>query len=164
MKEEDIHFRVELDMRYGNQRAETAVVVPLHRMTSIHDVLAVIELFHKSYGERFGEGSQVPEAGIRVNTIRVRSYVEHQKIAFRNIKPSEEHHAPPAALGQRSCHFIGADAPVATPVYDERALDRGTRIAGPAIVTTRSTTYLIEPGWRFDAAGQGAVWFTRHNS
>ena len=164
MAEEDIHFRVELDMRYGNQRAETAVVVPLHRMGSIHDVLAIIDLFHKSYGERFGEGSQVPEAGIRVNTIRVRSFVEHKKIAFRMIKPAGEHHAPPAPVGQRTCHFVSRDEPAAAPIYDERALERGTRIIGPAIVTTRSTTYLIEPGWRFDAAGQGAVWFTRHNS
>ena len=31
----------------------------------------------------------------------------------------------------------------------------------PAIVVTKATTYLIEPGWRFYAAAQGAVWFTR---
>jgi N-methylhydantoinase A len=28
-------------------------------------------------------------------------------------------------------------------------------------VTTPATTYLVEPGWRYYAASQGAVWFTR---
>jgi N-methylhydantoinase A len=46
-------------------------------------------------------------------------------------------------------------------LYDERALQAGTQIEGPAIVTTRATTYLVEPGWTFRAAAQGAVWFVR---
>ena len=34
-------------------------------------------------------------------------------------------------------------------------------IPGPAIVATRATTYLVEPGWQYYAAAQGAVWFSR---
>src|SRR3546814_8017725 len=85
----DIRYRLELDMRYGNQRVQTAVVTDLQRIHSAHDVLKLIEQFHASYGERFGKGSQAPEAGIRINTLRVCSYVEHPGIAFAGIKPTD---------------------------------------------------------------------------
>src|SRR5262249_32582570 len=58
MKAADIHYRLELDMRYGNQRVQTAVVTPVSRLRSQSDVLALLDQFHKRYGERFGEGSQ----------------------------------------------------------------------------------------------------------
>lgn len=148
-------------MRYGNQRVETAVVAGLNRLERPEDVLRLIDQFHSRYGERFGQGSQTPEAGVRINTIRVCSYVEHAGIAFQGVRPEGQPLPPPPAAGERSCHFVGHPRPLATPVYGEAALEPGTQIDGPAIVVTRATTYLIEPGWRYRAARQNAVWFTR---
>ncbi|HKY89552.1 MAG TPA: hydantoinase/oxoprolinase family protein, partial [Nevskiaceae bacterium] len=156
-----IQYRLELDMRYGNQRVETAVVTDLNRVTAPEHVLKLIEQFHGRYGERFGEGSQTPEAGVRINTIRVCSYVAHPGIQFRSIKPPEKTLPAPAPVSTRDCHFVGVDGAQKTAIYDEAALKPGTQIAGPAIVVTRATTYLIEPGWRYTAADQNAVWFTR---
>lgn len=50
---------------------------------------------------------------------------------------------------------------ISTPIHGEDALLEGTRIDGPAIITTRATTYLVEPGWIFRAVAQGGVWFVR---
>ncbi|PPE73231.1 hydantoinase [Solimonas fluminis] len=158
---EQIDYRLELDMRYGNQRVETAVVADLNRIDSPQDVLRLIDLFHTRYGERFGKGSQTPEAGVRINTIRVCSYVKHPGIRFRGVRPEGAALPPPPATGERSCHFVGHPQPMPTPIYGEAALTPGTQIDGPAIVVTRATTYLIEPGWRYRAAQQNAVWFTR---
>src|SRR3546814_8508084 len=44
---DDIRYRLELDMRYGNQRVQTAVVTDLQRIHSAHDVLKLIEQFHE---------------------------------------------------------------------------------------------------------------------
>ncbi len=156
-----IGYRLELDMRYGNQRVETAVVTEVNRLTAPEHVLKLIELFHGRYGERFGEGSQTPEAGVRINTIRVCSFVDHPGIKFKGIKPGKHMLAPPSPVGERSCHFVGHEGAMKTAVYDDAALKPGTTISGPAIVVTRATTYLIEPGWRYQAAEQNAVWFTR---
>jgi N-methylhydantoinase A len=158
---DEIGYRLELDMRYGNQRVETAVVTDLNRVNSPEDVLKLIEQFHTRYGERFGKGSQTPEAGVRINTIRVCSFVQHPGIAFKGIKPNGHALPPPAPVSERVCHFVGHDKGIATPIYDEAALAAGTTIEGPAIVVTRATTYLIEPGWRYQAAAQNAVWFTQ---
>ena len=80
---------------------------------------------------------------------------------FKAIKPTGPDKKPSASIGTRQCHFIGYDEAVATPIYDEKALEEGVRIEGPAIVITTATTYLVEPGWQYRAAGQGAVWFSQ---
>lgn len=158
---EDICYRLELDMRYGNQRVQTAVVADLHRLQSQRDVLKLIDQFDKRYGERFGEGSQATEAGVRINTIRVCSFVNQPGIAFQDLVPSSHKLPPPKPVGQRACHFVGHPEPIHTPIYDEEALAPGTFIEGPAVVVTRATTYLVEPGWQYQAAAMGAVWFMR---
>lgn len=157
----DIRYRLEIDMRYGNQRVQTAVVTDLNRLDSQRDVLRLMEQFHRSYGERFGEGSQSPEAGVRINTLRVCSYVEQATAAFSGIQDDGRAGRTATPVGTRLCHFPGHEGAVETRLYDAGALAEGTRIEGPALVTTPATTYLIEPGWRYYAAAQGAVWFTR---
>lgn len=155
-----ILYRVEFDMRYGNQRAETAVATDLERLSSVHDVLALIKEFHKRYGECFGEGSQATENGVRINTVRVSSYVEIDKVGFKEIQPLERRQAG-SPVGTRACHFVGSGVQMETPVYDAEALRPGTSIDGPAVVTTDATTYLVEPGWNFHASNHGAAWVTR---
>ncbi len=157
---EDIRYRLEFDMRYGNQRAETAVNFDIERFRSVNDVLALIAAFHRRYGERFGAGLQASEAGVRINTVRVSSFVERAKVTLGRIMPPAVR-LPVEACGARDCHFIGFEAALSTRLYDERALAPGSAIDGPAIVTTSATTYLIEPGWNFHAAEQGAAWLTR---
>jgi N-methylhydantoinase A len=148
-------------MRYGNQRVQTAVVSDLTRLRSQRDVLSLIDQFHSRYGERFGEGSQSPEAGVRINTIRVCSYVEQPTVKFASLKLNGARSGAPKEATRRKCHFVGTDGGVETPVYLEDALVEGAQIDGPAIITTRATTYLVEPDWTCRAAAQGAVWFLR---
>jgi N-methylhydantoinase A len=161
MTHDQLRYRLELDMRYGNQRVQTAVITELNRLHSQSDVLMLLEQFHKSYGARFGEGSQSPETGIRINTIRVCAYVEQPKVAFAKLRISDKALAPPKPASTRDCHFVGHDTPLSTPIYGEDALAEGTKIDGPAIVTTRATTFLVEPGWTYHAAAQGGVWFIK---
>ncbi|MGH8446401.1 MAG: hydantoinase/oxoprolinase family protein, partial [Solimonas sp.] len=150
--------------RYGNQRVQTAVVTEMNRLHTQKDVLALMDQFHESYGARFGHGSQSPETGVRINTIRVCAYVEQPKVGFAKLRVADKPLAPPAPVGQRDCHYVGEAKAVPTPIYDDKALAEGTRIAGPAIVTTRATTYLVEPGWTYHAAAQGGVWFIKEQS
>ena len=161
MPVEKIGYRLELDMRYGNQRVQTTVVTDLTRLETLADVVKLINQFHTSYGDRFGEGSQAAEAGVRINTIRVCSYVEIDAVDFADIHPGQKRVPAPAPVGSRKCHYVGHDGAIETAVYDAAALEHGVVIDGPAVITTSHTTYLVEPGWRFEAAAQGAAWFTR---
>ncbi len=161
MDPKDVRYRLELDMRYGNQRVQTTVTTDMNRISSLSDVAKLITQFHRSYGDRFGEGSQSPAAGVRINTIRVCAYVELDSVQFSDIRPGLREAPAPTPAAQRTCHFVGHDGPRQTAIYDASALVHGVRIDGPAVLTTPHTTYLVEPGWQLEVAAQGAVWFTR---
>lgn len=158
---ERVRYRLELDMRYGNQLLTQAVALPdLTRVASVGDVLTVIKTFGEVYSHRFGATSAAPEAGIRCNTVRVASYVEGDVVNFEALDAGGDRDVP-AARTRRPVHFIGVQGPVDTPVYDEGVLTAHHVIPGPAIVTTENTTFLVEPGWRLEPTAQGAVWFLR---
>jgi len=157
---EAVQHRLELDMRYGNQLVTMAVTADRTRLQSVRDVVALMHMFADDYGRRFGQGSQSPEAGIRITTIRVASYVEGQTVEFDASLP-DGRPAPATPAGSRRCHFPGTAGAVDTPVYDETALQPGLTVPGPAVVTSPTTTYLVEPGWRLEAGAHGAIWFLK---
>ncbi len=117
-----------------------------------------MRLFSDDYGRRFGQGSQSPEAGIRVTALRVASFVQGETIEFDATPP----HGPTTAArpaGSRRCFFPRTEGPTETAVFDETALEPGLAVPGPAVVTTPTTTYLVEPGWRIETGAHGAIWF-----
>ena len=154
---DDVNYRLELDMRYGNQLLTQAVTLDINRMNGVGDVLQMIKTFGDVYSHRFGSNCAAPEAGIRVNTVRVASYVDGDTVNFESLTNGGERHVPESA-GERTVHFVKEEKPVTTPLYDQSALSADAVIPGPAIVTTENTTFLVEPGWRLEPTEQGAVW------
>lgn len=154
----DVKYRLELDMRYGNQLLTQAVTLDINRMNGVGDVLTMIRTFGDVYSHRFGASCAAPEAGIRVGTVRVASYVEGDMVKFASLERGGERQQP-EPVGARKVHFVDVDGAVETPVYDQKALSATSVIPGPAIVTTENTTFLVEPGWRLEPTSQGAVWF-----
>jgi N-methylhydantoinase A len=157
---EDVKYRLELDMRYGNQLVTTAVAFDINRVVGIANVLYLIKTFAEIFGQRYGEGTQAPEAGVRVQTVRVASFVEGDVVKFDSINTGEKRTVP-EEVSHRMVHFTDITEPVQTPVYGESALKHDSVIPGPAIVTTESTTYLVEPGWHLEPTIQGAVWLIK---
>ncbi|HEX7660362.1 MAG TPA: hydantoinase/oxoprolinase family protein [Pseudonocardiaceae bacterium] len=160
LPEQAVQHRLELDMRYGNQLVTMAVTADIDRLNSVGDCLHLAELFAADYARRYGSGSQSPEAGIRVTTVRVASFVPTDTITFDTRLPSGEL-ATATPVGGRACRFPGKRGAARIPVYDENALAPGTRIDGPAVVTAATTTYLVEPDWRLETGAHGAIWFLR---
>jgi N-methylhydantoinase A len=156
-----IEYRLELDMRYGTQTMETTIVANKRRVGSVRDVLELIERLAVDYGRRYGDGSQAPESGIRIMTFRVAAFVRNAALEFEQAATPAGASETPAPRSVRDCHFVGQDDALATPVYGADALTPGVVIEGPAIVNPGETTYLVEPGWRFEAAGAGGAWFRR---
>jgi N-methylhydantoinase A len=161
INDKDIKFRVELDMRYSIQKMEVSIVAPKTRLESTTDVIELIERMNTDFGERYGEDIVSPESGVWVGTVRVVSWVELPALKFEDMNPPTEKIATPEPVAYRQCHFVGVDDAQETPIYDARALQSGVVIEGPAVVNPGSTTYLVEPGWRFESAEQGAVWLLK---
>ena len=157
--ESKIKTRLELDMRYGNQLAQVSVVSPIDRLQSPHDVISLLDRFSINYAQRFGEGSQAPEAGVRINVIRVVSFVEHDKLTLERSTASND--LKPVARTERPCYFAQIDEPLTTPVYDHTAITEGMHIRGPALIETPRTTYLVEPGWTLTMGKMGSALMVR---
>jgi N-methylhydantoinase A len=154
--ENQIQFRLELDMRYGNQLTQTSVISPVNRLTNMAAVMSLVNSFSENYGERFGEGSQQPEAGIRINTIRVLSYVELEQVRFKQA--SDTVIEAPIPNSVRDCYFVDFEGPIETAVFRSEQLQSGMEVQGPAIIESPRTSYLIEPGWKLVMGEQRSAW------
>lgn len=123
--------------------------------------MAIITQFSADYGRRFGQGSEAPEAGIRINTVRVQSYVELETVNLSNVRPTGETRAAGKPSGTRKCWFVGHADAIDTALYDHAALEPGMRVPGPAVIVSATTTYLVEPNWSVEIGEYGAAWFKR---
>jgi N-methylhydantoinase A len=134
-----------------------------NRIGNSDELLELIGVFGRDYGKRYGEGSQSPEAGIRINTVRVASYVTTPKLRFADILPPEDSlHEAPEAEAVRPCHFVGVEGPIETAFHTLETLALGAVVTGPAVVISQSTTFLVEPGWRLSVGRYGAGWLQRN--
>jgi N-methylhydantoinase A len=156
---EDIQSRVELDMRYGNQLAQIGVACPFRELTSQRQVLELLDLFSALYAHRYGKGSQAPEAGVRINVIRVVSFVERDKFDMQPTSAKRRSASSPNKW--RECHYPGIDGTVKTAVYDITELEDGDVVDGPAVIETPRTTYLAEPGWQLAIGRTGSAVLTK---
>jgi len=130
-------------------------------MKSPKQVLSAIELMNDDFGNRYGFEIVSPESGVWVTTVRVVARVDLGTVAFSDLRPPSNRLPAPEPCSYRECHFAEKKGALRTPIYDARAIQVGVQIPGPAIVNPGETTYLVEPGWTFVAAAQGAVWFLR---
>ena len=153
--------RLEIDMRYGSQKMEAAIVVDKPRFEGISDLLDLVGKLGTNFETRFGKGTPAPESGVWIINFRVATYVEDEGVDLGNAIPPEEKLPAPAPVATRQCHFVGHDGAIETPCYDGAALVPGVVIEGPAIINPGNTSYLVEPGWRMEAAANGACWFLR---
>ncbi|MGB5504491.1 MAG: hydantoinase/oxoprolinase family protein [Polyangiales bacterium] len=161
---ERVQHRLELDVRYGSQKIETALALDKTRISDHLDVLGIIEKLATDFERRYGKGTPAPETGVWVATFRVASYVPTEPIQFEDTVPPKDKLHPPEPVGRRVCHFVGQRGSSEVPVYDAAALEPGMVIQGPAIVNPGHTTYLVEPNWRMEVGGQRSAWFLRNES
>lgn len=154
-----IKIRVEVDMRYGNQLAQTGIVVPFPRMEFMADIITLLDLFSANYATRFGEGSQAPEAGVRINVIRVVSYVEHEQLSLTPSTAKTD--AKPVSRAQRECYFPKVSSAILTRIYDASAVEEGMTVDGPALIESPRTTFLVEPEWRLTMGSMGSAWLEK---
>ncbi len=155
-----VKHRLELDMRYGNQRVTTSVALDLNRIENVGDVLSIIRTFSDIYADRYGKGIEAPEAGVRVQTIRVASFIDTETVSFNHLE-TDLVRSEPEPISYRKVHYVDEDNPIDTPIYDNSVLSEKYMVKGPAIITTESTTYLVEKGWRVEPTSQGAVWLLK---
>jgi N-methylhydantoinase A/acetophenone carboxylase len=148
-----IHFRLELEMRYGMQYNLTKVESPYLNITGPQDFKAICDRFTEQYSAIYSPEATFPRGGINVECFFLTAFVDsppYQAVACQagNQTPDDSAQLPP-----RDAYWRKAGGYARTSVFDFDALLPGNTIAGPAIIEARDTTYVIEPEWRFTMDG-----------
>ncbi len=105
------------------------------------DRSVVLADFMASYKARFD--IELPEMTAMLVNLRTTVIGRRAPVDLAIFAPVERSAATQPS-GTRQVHFSGGW--LETPIYDRALLDRGVRLAGPAIVEQPDTTVVIDPG------------------
>lgn len=148
-----VELKLELEMRYGSQYKLTRVEWPQLVLRAVGDVQALCAAFEKRYSEIYSPEATFASGGINVETFYLTATVKRPPLELE-CAPLEGPTPPAGARrGARPVYWDPKSGFVDTPVWDWASLPPGTVLDGPAIVESRHTTYVVEPGWRFALDG-----------
>jgi N-methylhydantoinase A/acetophenone carboxylase len=147
--DDQIHFRLELDMRYGMQYNLTKIVSPRLNVSSSGDFKEICDAFAEQYASIYSPEATFPQGGINVECFYLTAFVKKTPVAtpaatLMSADPPEE-----ACSEPRDAYWISLGDVKHTPVFLFESLKPGNTISGPAIIEAKDTTYVIEPEWRF---------------
>ncbi len=147
--ENQIQFRLELDMRYGMQYNLMKVVSPRLTLKGSEDFKVICDAFTKQYADVYSPEATFPMGGINLECFHLTAMVTLPPLQLESME--ENGPTPPdvASLPSRQAYWAALSGFRETPVFAFKELLVGNVIDGPALVEAEDTTYVIEPGWKF---------------
>jgi 5-oxoprolinase (ATP-hydrolysing) len=125
-----------LHVRYDG--TDSALIIPF----ADRNVGSLFAAFEAAYRERFG--FLMTDRGLVVEAVSIEAIAESEKQAARERTVKRE---APAPVTSRVALWCGGSSHTADLVERER-MEPGSFVLGPAVVTERNTTTVVEPGWR----------------
>ncbi len=148
-REEQIRFRLELEMRYGMQYNLTKIVSPYLNVQRPDDFRDICDTFTEQYSAVYTPEATFPMGGINVECFYLTASVESPDPVIEEAELKGPEPPGSARLPPRPATWIGRGQSVDTPVFDFQETEPGNVIMGPALIEAPDTTFVVEPGWRF---------------
>jgi len=145
--EAQIHFGLDVEMRFGSQYNLTRIRSPRLLMGNAEDFRQLGDRFVERYGEIYSPEATFLSGGINVESFFLTASVPASLYQASPVTPSGSGTANDAVCGQRRAYWGPAAGFLDTPLFDLMKLEPGARITGPALIEARHTTYVIPPGW-----------------
>ena len=136
-----VTFERSADIRYVGQGYE--VTVPLSP-PALRDPARFIAAFYATYRARFGR--HLDDVAVEVLSWRLKAQVRTSRA--RRHQPAQVSRKAPRPKGQRAVYYPELGRFVKVRVYDNYALEPGSRLEGPGIVEQRESTTVLGPGDR----------------
>ncbi|MCF8475322.1 MAG: hydantoinase/oxoprolinase family protein [Emcibacter sp.] len=148
-RDDQMHFKLELNMRYGSQYNMTKVRTSRLEMRDAQDIKEICDEFTRLYGETYSPEATFPAGGINVDNFSLTASVASNLkiLTALDLVGAEPDHA--ALRKSRPIYWSPEKGYEDTPIYDYYQLHPGNKIIGPAILESPETTYVVEPGWTF---------------
>ncbi|HKI81336.1 MAG TPA: hypothetical protein VKA04_06785, partial [Pseudodesulfovibrio sp.] len=147
--QDQIGFRLELDMRYGMQYNLTKIISPHLKVTGPQEYKDICDRFTEEYSAIYTPEATFPMGGVNVECFYLTAYVLADPRSMDRT-PLAGETPPEAALRKpRKAFWSQLGGFKETPVYDFDRIEPGNSIDGPALIEAPETTYVLEPGWNF---------------
>jgi N-methylhydantoinase A/acetophenone carboxylase len=147
--DDQVHFRLELDMRYGMQYNLTKIVSPRLNVSSSGDFKEICDAFAAQYASIYSPEATFPQGGINVECFYLTAFVQKKPVTITPAAMTAADPPQKARAASRDAYWSTLGDVKHTPVFFFESLEPGNTISGPAIIEAQDTTYVIEPGWRF---------------
>ncbi len=147
--EDQIGFRLELDMRYGMQYNLTKIVSPHLRVETPEHFKDICDRFTEQYSAVYSPEATFPMGGINLECFHLTAFVEKPDFPLSEHELQGPEPPAEARLEPRKAYWESQGGMAETPVFAMDALQAGNVIQGPALVEDEDTTVVVEPGWRF---------------
>jgi len=148
-REDQICFRLELDMRYGMQYNLTKIISPCLNVATPGDYKDICDSFAAQYAAVYSPEATFPQGGINVECFYLTAFVEMPE---RVVEPLPLQGTAPlsgACSKSRKAYWSSLGGLADAPVFIFEELNPGNAVTGPAIVEAQDTTFVVDPGWRF---------------
>jgi N-methylhydantoinase A/acetophenone carboxylase len=142
----DIILDLELDMKYGGQLNIHRARSPRIELKGENDARAVYEEFEREYSAVFSPYSVYPQGGVEICNFILRATVPRPKPELPTYPKRGKSPLKQALKGQRQAYWEEYGSFRKTPIYEQKLLENGNIIEGPAIVEAEDTTTVIPPG------------------
>jgi N-methylhydantoinase A/acetophenone carboxylase len=158
-QEDQIQFRLELDMRYGTQYNLTKIISPYLNVTGPDDFKSLCDRFTEAYSTRYSREATFPVGGVNIECFYLTAMVERKPPEFKANGPGSAKPSKSASRGTRQAYWTSLGGFQETPVFAFEELKPGNKVPGPAIIESVDTTFVIEPEWKFtlDKYGNGVL-------
>lgn len=139
--------RFVFDVRYEGTDARLSV------STSTASVVAIGEAFAEEHQRQFGYRKSVP---VELMAVRAEAWIESE--SFTASAASEQNRAPESELSQ-PMYVDGAWIDAA--LYQREGLGFGDTVCGPAIITSRLSTTVVDSGWMAEVRSDSSLLLKR---
>jgi N-methylhydantoinase A len=153
--DDHIVFERMVDARYPYQVHELMVPVPRVESYAADDVETIAQSFHAEHHAQFTYSrDDLPVEFLHWRVTAVgRGATDARHLG--EPEATTESAAEGALVGERDAYFEDAGGLTTTPVYSLDRLSRGTRLEGPAIVESATTTIVVNRGDTLTAGQRG---------
>lgn len=148
-KEEKVFFELELDLKFGGQLNIKRSLSPRLRLHDQEDVKAIYDAFADDYARAYSSFSLFPGGGVEIHNFLLRAILKQTRMELPRYPLQTESPPPEARKKSRAVYWEEYADRKDTPIFEEKKLQPGNRIKGPAILEAPSTTTVLPPGWLY---------------
>lgn len=142
---EDVQLKPGFRMQYQGQLNDLEIESPLAAVTTAEDWDRLCATFEDVYGRVYATAARVPELGFSITGAILRGVVPVSKPKIPTEPVSGKEPPAEASRGTRRLYYRGKFHDAA--VYAMEKLQAGNEIAGPAIVESDATTFVVPIGF-----------------